>query len=272
MKNPTVLVLGAGASVAFRFPAGWALLQMIVSDLRDHQSGVAKGLMKPLLECGYAEVYLKSFADALFRSGRVSIDAFLEARPDFMEVGKLAIAAALIPRENEEYLFSTDDAGGWLRYLSQFILRTRAEFERTKLSVVTFNYDRSFEYFLYYALRSGYALDRDQAAELTSRVEVVHVQGSLGAPDWSKSDGARPYTPNLTFQHSRPLRRRSVSSTRPIPTRALSTSEPGICLPEQRESSFSVSAITKRMSSGCDSNDVGYGAQRIRLGLHAAAR
>jgi hypothetical protein len=54
--------------------------------------------------------------DEFYRSGHNSIDAFLEHRPDLIEVGRAAIAATLIQFEKEERLFAFE-RDNWLRYV-----------------------------------------------------------------------------------------------------------------------------------------------------------
>jgi len=54
------------------------------------------------------------------------------------------------------------------------------EFDPSWLSVVTFNYDRSLEQFLHVAIRSTYGKGDEEVRERLSRLEFVHVYGSLG--------------------------------------------------------------------------------------------
>jgi hypothetical protein len=55
------------------------------------------------------------------KSGQPSVDAFLERRPEFLGVGKLAIAYCLIPFEDEAKLYCQPDSSrgaNWYEYLS----------------------------------------------------------------------------------------------------------------------------------------------------------
>src|SRR5215211_8988152 len=110
ISRPTVLVLGAGASAPFGFPTGLRLSERIVRDLQVGHPGY-----NALQEyCGFDETEITRFRLAFFRSGRNSVDAFLEHREDLLGVGKAAIAVGLIGFENEGRLFAYDDAN-WLR-------------------------------------------------------------------------------------------------------------------------------------------------------------
>ena len=53
-------------------------------------------------------------------------------------------------------------------------------FEQNQLSIITFNYDRSFEQFLFLALKNSYGLNDSEAANLLTSVPIVHVHGQLG--------------------------------------------------------------------------------------------
>ena len=57
-----------------------------------------------------------------------------------------------------------------------------------RLSIITFNFDRSLEWRLFLALRSVYRLNAADAAELAGTLSLIHVHGSLGAPAWTSPD------------------------------------------------------------------------------------
>jgi hypothetical protein len=86
---------------------------------------------------------LKDFAAKLRDSGRDSVDAFLEHNPNFLDVGKPSIAATLIPHEDPDAI----QDGDWYRNLFNAMNAPFAEFENNKLAVITYNYDRSLEFY-----------------------------------------------------------------------------------------------------------------------------
>ena len=57
------------------------------------------------------------FATELDRTGRNSVDAFLEHRTEFEKIGKAAIIAALIPKEQPGNLFARSNHEHWYQYL-----------------------------------------------------------------------------------------------------------------------------------------------------------
>jgi hypothetical protein len=151
LKTETVFVLGAGASVPFGFPTGLSLTRLVVEHL-EGKAGLY-GVLTNILKLDGA--YVEQFCKTLLNSGKNSIDAFLEHRPDYMDVGKAAIAAALInyevPRRIMEY---AED--NWLRYMYSHLSANFDEFSENKLSIITFNYDRIVEWFLLTSLQNSF--------------------------------------------------------------------------------------------------------------------
>jgi hypothetical protein len=78
------------------------------------------------------------FRDAFLKSGQSAVDAFLEHRPEFLEVGTLAMAFCLIPFEDEKRLYQPDErrGGDWYGYLSEKLNSTFEEFGNNKLSII----------------------------------------------------------------------------------------------------------------------------------------
>jgi hypothetical protein len=108
------------------------------------------------------------------------VDAFLEHRPEFLEVGKRAIAGALLPRERIEHLFSPPRGQNWYEYLFRKMNAHFDEFRQNALSIVTFNYDRSLEDYLLTALRNSYGRPFKECAEQVRHIPIIHVYGQLG--------------------------------------------------------------------------------------------
>lgn len=89
--------------------------------------------------------------------------------------GRAAIAAVILNCEQDRCL-DVD----WYEELLDQIAPTPEALKPGSLSVVTFNYDRSFERYFSTALASQFNLDAEAAAELFQRIEIEHVYGSLG--------------------------------------------------------------------------------------------
>ena len=92
IEDPTVLILGAGASMPFGFPSGVMLKNEIYAILRDKRNMALNQLTNPTVVRNFME-RLTYFSE--------SIDTFLEheKNKDNIELGKMAIAATLLPYE-----------------------------------------------------------------------------------------------------------------------------------------------------------------------------
>lgn len=173
IKKTTVLILGAGASMPFGFPSGKQLVKEILKIPQINNLNKRKAISKLLDSKDFGD-----FIKALKYSGKTSIDAFLEHRPDFTRIGKLAIATVLISFESEDKIYNAKT--NWYSYLLKHINSTWEDFG-INLSIVTYNYDRSLEYFLINSLTSTYNKTYHECCEkLTNELPIIHIHGNLG--------------------------------------------------------------------------------------------
>lgn len=188
-----VLVLGAGASLAYGFPLGRDLRQRIlgISTSSAKQAGIIRERTE---EQDIRK--LSEFRSAFRHSQMYSIDAFLGRRPEFSEIGKKCIAAILLECEGSHALFSEGaEKDHWYQYLfNQFAQRDWDDLTFDDIAIVSFNYDRSLEHFLYVALQSTYGKCPNEAAKKLKTLRIVHVYGSLcaelpGSDAYLQSDG-----------------------------------------------------------------------------------
>jgi hypothetical protein len=200
IEKHTVLVLGAGASAPYDFPTAGELRDRIILELPDeHTFEEAKpgDSSEALVTCGHPKKHLAHFREELLLSMQPSVDMFLEGRPDFIELGKDVIAAFLIPREDTRNL-GRPFGMHWYKYLFQRMGSRIGDVTDSLLSVITFNYDRSLEYFLFNTYQRAFGLSEKEAAQLLGSMPLVHVYGDLGKPAfWNARDG-RPYVPERT--------------------------------------------------------------------------
>jgi hypothetical protein len=186
IETPTVLVLGAGASHAYGFPLGDALKDSILSQLRNANS------CGTLVKCGFSyEKDVVPFREA-FRHcyGAGTIDAFLRDRQEFIKFGRHMIAASLLPCENSKYMAPEEN---WYQDIFGILNENGFDaFGENKLSIVTFNYDRSLEHFLHESLKNGYNRTDEECAQQLKRIPIVHVHGQLGYLPW-QIGGGNPY-------------------------------------------------------------------------------
>ena len=179
-----MLILGAGASAPYGFPAGRKLMNIILKHL-DPMKG--SELPVTLARFGIKANTIKDFSKNLDYSGRQSVDAFLEHRPEFLKVGKLAITLSLIPYENESRLFDRNKyETNWYEYLFNKLNAPFNSFHENKLAIITFNYDRSLEHYLITALGSAYGKSVEECSVPLNTIPIIHVHGRLGALPWQE--------------------------------------------------------------------------------------
>jgi hypothetical protein len=193
LTNKHVLVLGAGASQPFGFPTGIQLSKLVAQNFLEGHNAFDR-----LAELGFPREKIRGFRDAFFRSGKNSIDAFLEHRTDLMELGKLATAAVLIPFEREDALFGYDN--NWLRYLYNRMNTSFAEYGSHQLSILTFNYDRSVEHFLLTSLQNSYGKNPDECFQVLKAIPIIHLHGTLGLLPWQAATSTREFDFNVSPQ------------------------------------------------------------------------
>ena len=137
---------------------------------------------------------MEKFVNTLRHSAYTSVDWFLEDRPEFVAIGKAAIAAVLIPSEDPKRLFPPDATDQhWYELLLNTLDTPQGAFTENRLSIVTFNYDRSLEHYLLQVLTTRRGSEQ-LAVEALNSLDIIHVHGTLGelAPP---ADDGRPYSP-----------------------------------------------------------------------------
>lgn len=187
----TVFILGAGASAPYGFPLGEGLVKDIVDGLKS-----ASGLFECIRDDH--RYPCDEFAGRLGVAN--SVDAFLEKdeNEELRELGKLCIAAVLLPKEEQSKCKLFEAQGrNWYKQLFH-IMSDGCGFkdfvEKDSLSIVTFNYDRSLEYYLWTALRKLYGnRSEEEYKGILRAIKIVHVYGRLGC------------LPNETTEEKRPV-------------------------------------------------------------------
>ena len=197
IKEKTVLVLGAGASIPYRFPSG----RQLVRDILNIQANRLYAFLNDI-PIHLAQEFLKELDSA----NPLSIDTWLEKNNKFINVGKAAIAHVILKCEDTEELkknyenryfesLGTDNPldPNWYQYLFDRLTRecnNLEQFGDNKLSVITFNYDRSLEQYLWTSLVStftGHGIDA--YVEQIKKIEIYHIYGSLGPLPLQKAKG-----------------------------------------------------------------------------------
>jgi hypothetical protein len=178
ITKSTVLILGAGASKPF-YPTGNELKQIICNNIENWT--------ELFLYCAVDLKLIKPFKKHLSHSGVASVDTFLEHQPKFMQIGKLAIARALIPFENASVLHDSK-SDHWYNHIFRKMQCPFEEFENNKLAIVTFNYDRSLEQYLFTGIQDLYGNNVEECTNKLKKIPIIHLHGQLGYLPWQSSD------------------------------------------------------------------------------------
>jgi hypothetical protein len=202
IERKTTLILGAGASAPSSFPTGYKLLREVVEKITPYNLVPNYAVLEHanlLRQLGYDIPLISKFREALLKSGKTSVDAFLEFRPEFIPIGKAVIAIALIQCEQEKHLFKCDGKS-WYEYLFNQLNTRFEEFDQNQLSILTFNYDRSLEHFLFTALKNASGKPDDGCAEKLKSIPIIHLHGDLGELPPLGNTLVRPYNTTISLE------------------------------------------------------------------------
>jgi hypothetical protein len=149
--------------------------------------GPMVGLHLPsvLKRAGFPESQCSAFGKALETSEKFSIDAFLENRREFQDIGRAAIAVHIAQCESRSVIAR----GGrpdrdWLRYFYNQLGATIEDHVSQGLSVISYNYDRSFEAWFERAWAADYPTPIESARKSLAQLKVIHVHGMIGEQDF----------------------------------------------------------------------------------------
>ena len=140
-----------------------------------------------------------------------SIDNFIDSHrsnPDVAEVGKLAIASQILKAERASKLYVSPAniyntlkfeavADTWFNAFFQLLTLNAQEQDLPgrlkKVQVVTFNYDRTLEHYLFHSIRNYYGCSLEKSAEILSNLTVLHPYGKVGGLPWQNSGTGVPF-------------------------------------------------------------------------------
>jgi len=214
IKEKTVLILGAGASIDSGFPAGSKLIDLIIEDVCNNELqyvAILSHYVVPRaypLDSGYVKS-LRMFKENLEQARPASIDVFLANNNTLLykEIGKIAIGRIINSFEQNAVMYSPTRerinnflgtygkrSDNWYDLVWKAIydgclgdLEVLQE-NLSKLLVITFNYDRSLEHYLYTATLGMF--DQEHEAEILkiyNNFKIFHVYGQVGFLPWQKT-------------------------------------------------------------------------------------
>jgi hypothetical protein len=190
IEEDTVFILGAGASIPYGLPSGQRLVDLICNINADDRRILNKIEEKKVVD---------DFIADLSEAEPDSIDEFLSNRKEFQKVGKASIARILLPLETNHRLINLwrkqrllrqnpDFGGHWYKHLFRFLGNDFEEISNSKLNIITFNYDRSLEQYLFVKIKKSYGKRDNESAEALKNMNIIHIYGKLGLLPWQNSD------------------------------------------------------------------------------------
>ncbi len=206
ITQKTVFILGAGASAPYGYPTGAGLKDMIcdgLGDLLDELVPNAKSI-----GVSWEEANIKALKEnfAAFKNRYCGspiplIDSFIARNPDISEEGRRLISLCVLAAEkNSRFLREIQEPErqfDWYYLLFNIMVDTLEEpgsyvdFKKNEVAFITFNYDRSLEYYLYDALKNTFGeidLRKYKPVDLIP-FKFIHVYGKIDNFPWEEPEG-----------------------------------------------------------------------------------
>jgi hypothetical protein len=221
---PTVLILGAGSSYPYDYPIGSGLKNKIIDELgrlQNSDSGWVTDLK-------FEEDLIKDFLNHFIPSPKSSIDSFLAYhKEEFVHLGKISIVSAISQCEVLGNLFSHNQKkDDWHTYLFNNIMNCPFDaINENKITFITYNYDRSLETALFYALKYSYkeAEDVDACKSILKNIPIIHMYGRLDPLTWESENGreyGEPISSENLFEMSENIKLIQEAAKEKIPSDA----------------------------------------------------
>jgi len=225
--EPTVFVIGAGASAEFGMPSGPQLQKNIGSAL-DFRLGPAGQLLgdenlyallndrfKDEVQGHYdaANELSRTIRESPFESIDEALHWFSSSHPEAVALGKAAIVREILSAERTSILFDKDDADNaripdsatWVSLFLQMAVAAMKKEEVgsafSKVTIINFNYDRIIEHFIYSALRTRLDVSQDEANRAISGLRIIRPYGKVGGLGWQKEQSAVSFGADLGNDH-----------------------------------------------------------------------
>lgn len=194
INHKTVFILGAGASSPYRYPTGIELKWTICHNF--NCLAIAECLFQEQDERIDCEKRAEEFKKFFLRSSQNSIDRFLKDNNEYADIGKQIIAFILYPLEAEAHLTDTKGIKNWYNFFWNMVDNKFENINKHNVHFITFNYDRSFEQFLFQSLYNSYSgkKTQEECAQIINKMDVIHVYGSLAPLPWQDKTKGRPYS------------------------------------------------------------------------------
>lgn len=201
IKDKTVFILGAGASSPYGYPTGSELREKICKDFTRKDSLFKPGDIYWEMQRELAEQFTKRFSNA---GANTSIDLFLArlnpaGKQKFTNIGKTAISFFILDAEIEskfdENMKEVKKSQDWYApLLGKMMSKLTAhdsysDIEGNNVTFITFNYDRSLEYYIHRCFTSTFPdAPEDYLQKIGNEIiKIHHVYGKIADMPWQKT-------------------------------------------------------------------------------------
>jgi hypothetical protein len=205
-KKETVFILGAGASVHYGYPTGEELIDEVVTKAERLRNLFEKGLahdcdvplkFMPHYENSAHSIHIRDrwrqrikicleLEQRLTASNPLLIDHFLRLNRDLWDVGRMAIAWAILDREiHPDYGELPVRKRDWLRFVRHQLAIGYAEpseLADNRVTFITFNYDISLELLLLKGLTANTFFRMEDVNSFLTDGRIIHVYGRVRDP------------------------------------------------------------------------------------------
>ena len=210
-QQPTVFVLGAGANYELGFPLGSELMSAVGACMRMKGgrpcTEAADDFMRSIRNRfgDEANNYLNAGQNLVHVMPRfLSIDEamhYLSEDRKSIAVGKGAIVDSILRAERQSKLkLAQSDrpvlSGVEKTWVAQFFSMllsnlTKGDAARIfeNVTIINFNYDRSLEHYLYWALQTEALIPEADAKEIVGTLAIIRPYGSVGPLNWQTGGG-----------------------------------------------------------------------------------
>jgi hypothetical protein len=192
IKEKTLFILGAGSSKPYGFPTARELKTDICKNSADRFSEATSDMTGdwPLRMRHDVMQELERFVANFSNSPIDSIDLYLSLNPQYNKIGKEAIMLSILAYEKDakfwENLPEDRRKYDWYNYLfnkmrSEIISDKDVDkFKENSAKLITFNYDRSLEYFLIHSLFNSFTkVDKKKLLDTFQSIPIIHVNGKI---------------------------------------------------------------------------------------------
>jgi hypothetical protein len=202
IKENCVLILGAGASAPYGFPTGAGLKSVICNQFGAVWEKFVWDRHQTPISGDYIEeqnIIAKKFVNDFRKFDHDSIDLFLDIFTEYADIGKKAIFLTILEAENKSKMKGRKK--DWYTELFKRMIGTSGNYlklSENKLTIITFNYDRSLENYLYNILGDfTNSITISEKIEELKKIKIYHVYGKLAELPWENENSCLEYGGNL---------------------------------------------------------------------------